>query len=152
MKKNVTLIFLGIILVFSSCSNNTNNNNNCPTPITSSIGNYASYLSGISTFSITNTNPVNIQVLNSTSCDFIELKLTGAITTSLKAKFNSTIPSQGNYFIISSGQSIQFNGTTFNVNGSSKSVFINDGDINFGLTATSSNTDFLNISIRAQKI
>lgn len=114
MKQSFILFAASLMIFVQSCSNN--NNSNCPAPINNALGTYTSWGGIISIVNIDGyviNDPISVEILNSVSCDYVDIKLMGVATGTLKAKFQSSVLGYGDTFIISDGQTFTAGGITF---------------------------------------
>lgn len=158
MKKfSLAALLLSFLFFAQSCSKSTKSNS-CPAPITNALGVYINAPTQstiiLDAFTdILDQNPIGIEVRNSNSCDFVEVKLTGALTATFRAKFNIAIPVQGDYFTIADGQTFTYNGVVYRANSGSNSMFIRDASsMMFSVIATdASGSSIIQILLTASK-
>jgi hypothetical protein len=113
--KQLFILFSANLMIFvQSCSQNSNSN--CPDPINNALGTYYTWAQGTSGVTIDNSffdSPISVEIKNSISCDYVDIKLMGVATGTLRAKLQTSVPGFGDTFTIADGQNYTAGGITF---------------------------------------
>ena len=140
MKKLLIFFSASLTIFGQSC----NSNSNCPSPINNSLGTYIpcnQYACNVQ-LDVGDIlySPISVEIKNSVSCDYVDIKLLGAATGTLKAKFQGTIPGMGNLFLISDGQNYNAGGRTYRTYNSG-TLYVREAELSLGVNSFSTNTD-----------
>ena len=153
MKKLCVITAMLYLLTAVSCNNSGNSQGACPDEISDSYGNFEPYLSAIDQDNDINQDDIYVKISSISDCDGVNVKLTGAITASFTARYTGYSPYLGGAYYPNAGQTIQYNGINYKINGSNLLTVKPDGELSLNVIALNSgSTSFLQIVVQANRM